>query len=187
MTSFNWSAKELPTLFSAPTALRLERADTIIRDRASAAGFAEVVRKRPCSLGRRTSVRSGLELGSLRLESSDKDIAATRMVIDGALHQFLSFCAVLSVLAGQTIAGFAHEGPKPALLAGGRGGARSRCNRGGLRGWRGWHRCRRRAYLHCRGCAGGDGCFGLGGRRYLHRSSAPLRLARTAINTGHAL
>jgi hypothetical protein len=54
----------------------------IIRDRASAAGFAEIVRKTPRSLGHRTSISSALELGSLLLESSDKDITATRKVID---------------------------------------------------------------------------------------------------------
>ena len=54
----------------------------IIRDRASAANFAEIVRKTPRSLGHRTSISSAIELGSLLLESSDKDITATRKVID---------------------------------------------------------------------------------------------------------
>jgi hypothetical protein len=54
----------------------------IIRDRASAAAFAELVRNTPRTLGHRTSISSALELGSLLLESSDKDITATRKVID---------------------------------------------------------------------------------------------------------
>jgi len=54
----------------------------IIRDRASAAAFAELVRKTPRTLGHRTSISSALELGSLLLESSDKDITSTRKVID---------------------------------------------------------------------------------------------------------
>ncbi|HEX3484997.1 MAG TPA: DUF1194 domain-containing protein [Micropepsaceae bacterium] len=54
----------------------------IIRDRASAAAFAELVRKTPRTLGHRTSISSALQLGSLLLESSDKDITATRKVID---------------------------------------------------------------------------------------------------------
>jgi hypothetical protein len=54
----------------------------IIRDKASAAAFAEIVRKTPRTLGHRTSISSALELGSLLLESSDKDITATRKVID---------------------------------------------------------------------------------------------------------
>jgi hypothetical protein len=76
-------------------ALRLHRADIIIRDRASAAGFAEVVRKRPRSLGHRTSVSSGLELGSLLLESSvsrdDTNNAANHdAVANGNHHQRLA-------------------------------------------------------------------------------------------------
>jgi hypothetical protein len=54
----------------------------IIRDRPSAAAFADIVRKTPRTLGHRTSISSALELGSLLLESSDKDIIATRKVID---------------------------------------------------------------------------------------------------------
>jgi hypothetical protein len=54
----------------------------IIRDRASAAAFAEAVRGMPRSIGHRTSINSALELGSLLLEASDKDITATRKVID---------------------------------------------------------------------------------------------------------
>jgi hypothetical protein len=54
----------------------------IIRDRPSAAAFADLVRKTPRTLGHRTSISSALELGSLLLESSDKDITTTRKVID---------------------------------------------------------------------------------------------------------
>jgi hypothetical protein len=54
----------------------------IIRDRASAAAFAERVRRLPRTEGHRTSISSALELGTLLLESSDKDITATRKVID---------------------------------------------------------------------------------------------------------
>lgn len=54
----------------------------IIRDKASATAFAELVRDTPRSPGRRTSVSSALELGSLLIESSEKDIVATRKVID---------------------------------------------------------------------------------------------------------
>jgi hypothetical protein len=54
----------------------------IIHDRASAAAFAETVRDTPRTPGRRTSVSSALELGSLLIEASEKDIVATRKVID---------------------------------------------------------------------------------------------------------
>ena len=54
----------------------------IIRDNASATAFAERVRDSPRTPGRRTSVSSALELGSLLIESSEKDIVATRKVID---------------------------------------------------------------------------------------------------------
>src|ERR1700681_3911488 len=45
----------------------------IIRDKASATAFAELVRDTPRSPGRRTSVSSALELGSLLIESSEQD------------------------------------------------------------------------------------------------------------------
>jgi hypothetical protein len=54
----------------------------IIRDHASAASFAEAVRDTPRTPGRRTSVSNALELGSLLFASSEKDIVATRKVID---------------------------------------------------------------------------------------------------------
>ncbi len=55
---------------------------TTIQDRASALAFAASIRGVPRTLGRRTSISSALELGSLLLESSEKDIVATRKVID---------------------------------------------------------------------------------------------------------
>src|SRR5205085_7232779 len=54
----------------------------IIRDRASALAFAQAIRNVPRTPGRRTSISSALELGSLLLEASEKDITATRRVID---------------------------------------------------------------------------------------------------------
>ena len=54
----------------------------IVGDRASAARFAELVRATPRTLGHRTSISSALEIASLLLEASDKDITATRKVID---------------------------------------------------------------------------------------------------------
>jgi len=55
---------------------------TVIKDKASAMAFADSIRNAPRTPGRRTSVSSALELGSLLLESSEKDIVATRRVID---------------------------------------------------------------------------------------------------------
>lgn len=55
---------------------------TIIKDKASALAFSDAVRNSPRTPGRRTSVSSALELGSLLLETSEKDIVATRRVID---------------------------------------------------------------------------------------------------------
>ncbi len=54
----------------------------VVSDRPSAAAFADIIRKIPRTLGHRTSISSVLELGSTLLESSDKDITATRKVID---------------------------------------------------------------------------------------------------------
>ncbi|HEX5280168.1 MAG TPA: DUF1194 domain-containing protein [Micropepsaceae bacterium] len=54
----------------------------IIRDRPSALQFADFVRKIPRSVGHRTSISSALELGTVMLESSDKDITSSRNVID---------------------------------------------------------------------------------------------------------
>jgi hypothetical protein len=54
----------------------------IIRNKASAESFAELIRSAPRSPGRRTSVSNALELGSTLIEASEKDIIATRKVID---------------------------------------------------------------------------------------------------------
>jgi uncharacterized protein DUF1194 len=55
---------------------------TIVKDRAGALAFAAAIRNAPRTPGRRTSISSALELGSLLLEASEKDIQATRRVID---------------------------------------------------------------------------------------------------------
>lgn len=54
----------------------------IISDRNSAAAFAEMVRRLPRTLGHRTAISSALDTGMLMLEASDKDIVASRKVID---------------------------------------------------------------------------------------------------------
>jgi len=54
----------------------------IIHDKNTATAFAETVRDLPRTPGRRTSVSSALEMGSLLIEASEKDIVATRKVID---------------------------------------------------------------------------------------------------------
>ncbi len=68
--------------FSSPQFDKVVIDWTIIKDKASAMAFADTIRNTPRSPGRRTSVSSALELGSLLLESSEKDIVATRRVID---------------------------------------------------------------------------------------------------------
>ncbi len=55
---------------------------TIVRDKASATALAEKIRTIPRTPGRRTSISSALELGSLLLEGSDGELVATRRVID---------------------------------------------------------------------------------------------------------
>ena len=55
---------------------------TIVSDRASALAIAQSIRRIPRTPGRRTSISSALQLGSLLLEASEKDITATRRVID---------------------------------------------------------------------------------------------------------
>jgi hypothetical protein len=54
----------------------------IIRDKASATAFADLVRSAPRTPGRRTSISSALEMGSTMIEASAGDIVATRRVID---------------------------------------------------------------------------------------------------------
>jgi hypothetical protein len=68
--------------FSSPQFDKVVINWTIIKDKASAMAFADTIRDTPRTPGRRTSVSSALELGSLLLESSEKDIEATRRVID---------------------------------------------------------------------------------------------------------
>lgn len=55
---------------------------TIIKDKASAMALSETIRNLPRTPGQRTSISGALELGSLLLESSAKDIIANRRVID---------------------------------------------------------------------------------------------------------
>jgi hypothetical protein len=54
----------------------------IIRDRPSAAAFARTVLALPRTPGDRTSISNALELGAALIRSSDKNIFATRKVID---------------------------------------------------------------------------------------------------------
>jgi hypothetical protein len=68
--------------FSSPQFDRVVINWKIIQDSASAAAFAETVRNLPRTPGRRTSISSALELGSLLLKSSEKYTVATRKVID---------------------------------------------------------------------------------------------------------
>ena len=68
--------------FSSPQFDKVILDWTVIKDKASAMAFADSIRNAPRTPGRRTSVSSALELGSLLLESSEKDIVATRRVID---------------------------------------------------------------------------------------------------------
>ncbi len=55
---------------------------SVIKDKQSALAFAAAIRNGPRSPGRRTSISSAVELGSLLLEASEKDFTATRRVID---------------------------------------------------------------------------------------------------------
>jgi len=68
--------------FSSPEYDKIVIDWTIVKDKASAAALAERIRNTARTPGRRTSVSSALELGSLLLEGSDRDIVATRKVID---------------------------------------------------------------------------------------------------------
>jgi len=68
--------------FSSPEFAQVIIGWHVISDRASAEAFANLIREAPRTPGRRTSVSSALELGTLLLESSEKDIIATRRVID---------------------------------------------------------------------------------------------------------
>ncbi|MDE2476831.1 MAG: DUF1194 domain-containing protein [Alphaproteobacteria bacterium] len=55
---------------------------SVIKDRPSALAFAAAIRNGPRSPGRRTSISSAVELGSLLLEASERDFTASRRVID---------------------------------------------------------------------------------------------------------
>ena len=68
--------------FSSPEFDRVVLNWQIIQDQASSSAFAQKIRKAPRTPGRRTSISSALELGSLLIEGSSKDIVATRRVID---------------------------------------------------------------------------------------------------------
>jgi hypothetical protein len=68
--------------FSSPEFDKVVLDWRVISDQASATAFAEQIRDTPRTPGRRTSVSSALELGTLLLEASDRDITATRKVID---------------------------------------------------------------------------------------------------------
>jgi len=68
--------------FSNPEADKVTIDWHIIHDRATAMALAETIRDTPRTPGRRTSVSSALEMGTLLLEASDADIVSTRKVID---------------------------------------------------------------------------------------------------------
>src|SRR5438105_13323380 len=68
--------------FSSPQFDKVVLDWAIIKDKASALAFSEAIRNLPRTPGRRTSVSSALELGSLLLEASEGNIVATRRVID---------------------------------------------------------------------------------------------------------
>ncbi len=68
--------------FSSPQFDKLVVDWQVVKDKASAEAFAAKVRNAPRSFGRRTSVSSALQFGSLMLEASEKDFTATRRVID---------------------------------------------------------------------------------------------------------
>ena len=77
---------------------------TVIKDRASALSFADAVRRAPRTPGRRTSISSALELGSLLLEASEKDFTATRRVIDVTGDGPNNFGNPMTMAHDQTIA-----------------------------------------------------------------------------------
>jgi len=68
--------------WSSPQLNRVVLDWTIVKDKASAMALSDKIRIIPRTRGQRTSISSALELGSLLLESSDKDIVGTRRVID---------------------------------------------------------------------------------------------------------
>ena len=68
--------------WSSPEFNRVVLDWTIIDGKNSAAAFAELVRNAPRTPGRRTSISGAIEMGALMLEASEKNIVATRRVID---------------------------------------------------------------------------------------------------------
>ena len=68
--------------WSSPEFNRVVLDWTIIDGKNSAAAFAEQVRNAPRTPGRRTSISGAIEMGALMLEASEKNIVATRRVID---------------------------------------------------------------------------------------------------------
>ncbi|MSP94615.1 MAG: DUF1194 domain-containing protein [Alphaproteobacteria bacterium] len=68
--------------FSSPEYGRVVLDWHIINNKATAAAFAEKIRNSARTPGRRTSISSALELGTLLIQGSDADIRATRKVID---------------------------------------------------------------------------------------------------------
>ena len=68
--------------WSSPEFNRVVLDWTIIDGKNSAAEFAQQVRTAPRTPGRRTSISGAIEMGALMLEASEKNIVATRRVID---------------------------------------------------------------------------------------------------------
>ena len=68
--------------WSSPEFNRVVLDWTIIDGKNSAAAFAEQVRSAPRTPGRRSSISGAIEMGALMLEASEKNIIATRRVID---------------------------------------------------------------------------------------------------------
>ena len=68
--------------WSSPEFNRVVLDWTIIDGKNSAAAFAEKVRNAPRTPGRRTSISGAIEMGALMLEASERNIVATRRVID---------------------------------------------------------------------------------------------------------
>jgi Protein of unknown function (DUF1194) len=68
--------------WSSPEFNRVVLDWTMIDGKNSASAFAEQVRNAPRTPGRRTSISGAIEMGALMLEASEKNIVATRRVID---------------------------------------------------------------------------------------------------------
>jgi hypothetical protein len=68
--------------WSSPEFNRVVLDWTIIDGKNSAAAFADQIKNAPRTPGRRTSISGAIEMGALMLEASEKNIVATRRVID---------------------------------------------------------------------------------------------------------